>query len=231
MTRRGFLVAGIAAAAGYGGYQWLREASRIGGLEWPMRRTLEVNQWLSEAYFSPARLSPTFSPNRIERPRVNGHLGLMPDAGVENWRLTIEGSVSPLALTIDDVRALPLREQITELRCVEGWSRINKWTGVRLADLIAKFPPAERVRYVAIETPGRAYYVGLDIATALHPQTLLVWAINDQPLNWHHGAPLRLYTPLKYGFKSIKRIGTIRYTNVLPADFWAERGYDWYAGQ
>jgi DMSO/TMAO reductase YedYZ molybdopterin-dependent catalytic subunit len=83
---------------------------------------------------------------------------------------------------------------------------------------------------VAMETPGRGYYVGLDIDSAMHPQTLLAWAINGQPLNWHHGAPLRLAIPVKYGIKSIKRIGLIRYTNERPDDFWAERGYDWYAG-
>ena len=230
MTRRGFLVGGIAAAAAYGSYKWLRSAERIGGLEWPMRRTLELNERLSEAYFSETRLSPTFPASRIERPRINGHLGLTADFDVENWRLAIEGAAAPVSLTLEDLQQLPTHEQITELRCIEGWSRINKWTGVRLSDLMAKFPPVDRIRYVTLETPGRGYYVGLDLASAMHPQTLLAWAINDQPLNWHHGAPLRLAIPVKYGIKNIKRISVIRYTNIRPADFWAERGYDWYAG-
>jgi DMSO/TMAO reductase YedYZ molybdopterin-dependent catalytic subunit len=83
---------------------------------------------------------------------------------------------------------------------------------------------------VSLETPGRGYYVGLDIESALHPQTLLAYEMNGAPLQPMHGAPLRLAIPVKYGIKNIKRIGTIRYTNVRPADFWAERGYDWYAG-
>ena len=102
--------------------------------------------------------------------------------------------------------------------------------GARLADLVAKFPPREAVRYVALETPGRGYYVGLDFASAMHPQTLLAWALNGEPLTWQHGAPLRLAIPIKYGVKNIKRIATIRYTNIRPADYWGERGYDWHCG-
>jgi DMSO/TMAO reductase YedYZ molybdopterin-dependent catalytic subunit len=89
---------------------------------------------------------------------------------------------------------------------------------------------ARAMRYVAMETPGRGYYVGLDMESALHPQTLLVYEMNGAPLTLLHGAPLRLGIPVKYGIKNIKRIGTIRYTDVRPADFWGERGYDWYAG-
>jgi len=100
----------------------------------------------------------------------------------------------------------------------------------RLADLMAKFPPPQPVRYVSLETPGRGYYVGLDLASAMHPQTLLAWALNGEPLTASHGAPLRLAIPIKYGVKNIKRIATIRWTNVRPPDFWAERGYDWYCG-
>ena len=139
---------------------------------------------------------------------------------------------------------MPPRQVITELRCIEGWSYVVQWLGVRLADLIAKYPPPTRdgsrpdvinhpeklVRYVSIETPDRGYYVGLDMQSALHPQTLLASAMNDAPLTWQHGAPLRLAIPVKYGVKNIKRIGAIHYTDVKPADYWAERGYDWYAG-
>ena len=169
---------------------------------------------------------PAGDPRAIDPERA-GDLGLSPEVDAASWRVSIEGIAS---LTLDEIKSLPHHEQITELRCIEGWSVINKWTGVRLADLIAKYPPPSPVRYVALETPGRGYYVGLDIESALHPQTLLAWMINDQPLSWHHGAPLRLAIPVKYGIKNIKRIATIRYTNVRPADFWGERGYDWYAG-
>jgi DMSO/TMAO reductase YedYZ molybdopterin-dependent catalytic subunit len=230
MTRRGFVTAAVAVAASYGGWKWLRSRPRVDGTPWPFRRALEANEKLARAWFSPKRLSPEFRPSQRTRPRINGHLGLVENADLASWRLTIEGAASPVSLTIDDIRALPRVEMITELRCIEGWSTIVKWTGARLSDLVQKFPPAAPAEYIAMETPGRGYYVGLDMESALHPQTLLAYEQNDEPLNWHHGAPLRLAIPVKYGIKNIKRIGLIRYAASRPADFWAERGYDWYAG-
>ena len=79
-------------------------------------------------------------------------------------------------------------------------------------------------------TPDEEYYVGLDMHSAIHPQTLLCYEINGQPLSLAHGAPLRLVTPLKYGIKHLKRIGTIAFADQRPADYWAEQGYDWDAG-
>ena len=220
----------IAAAAGFAGYKWLRSQPRVGNLELPLRRALWLNESLSQKYYSPERMSPLFRETDITRPRVNGHLGLIEKSDLAGWRLTIEGATKVTELTIDDIRQFPVHEMITELRCIEGWSTIVKWKGARLRDLIERHPPPSPVRYISMETPGRGYYVGLDIESAVHPQSLLAYEMNDRPLDWHHGAPLRLAIPVKYGIKNIKRIGTIRYTNVRPADFWAERGYDWYAG-
>jgi DMSO/TMAO reductase YedYZ molybdopterin-dependent catalytic subunit len=132
----------------------------------------------------------------------------------------------------------------TELKCIEGWSNIVRWTGVRLVDFAARHGFARRSgqafdaatrpddlwRYVRLATPDDAYYVGLDIASALHPQTLLCYAMNGAPLPEAHGAPLRLVIPVKYGIKNLKRIGSIHFSDERPADYWAERGYDWYAG-
>ena len=230
MTRRGFITAAVAAGAGYAGYKWLRTRPRDGGLEWPLRRALETNESLAESYFSQARLSPQFHRGDVTRARINGSLGLKSPADAEHWRLHVEGASQPFALTLDDVKALPRHEMITELRCIEGWSIIVQWAGARLADLVAKYPPTEKPQFIAMSTPDRAYYVGLDIDSAMHPQTLLAYEMNGAPLTVPHGAPLRLAIPVKYGIKNIKRIGTIRYTNVRPADFWGERGYDWYAG-
>ncbi len=132
----------------------------------------------------------------------------------------------------------------TELKCIEGWSTIVRWAGASLRDFATVYPPPTRngstpdvrnrphdlVRYVSLATPDDGYYVGLDMPGALHPQTLLCYEMNGQPLSLDHGAPLRLVIPVKYGIKSIKRIGRITYTDERPRDFWAERGYDWYAG-
>jgi len=227
LSRRGFLVWGAGALAAYGGWKWLTHASKIGDTPWPLRRAFQVNQKLSQAYFSEKRLSPTFPPSAISSyARINGGIGLSADHDPSTWRLEIGGA----SLSLDDIKALPKQSMITEFRCIEGWSYIAKWSGTRLSDLMAKFPPPPNTPFVALETEGRDYYVGLDMQSAMHPQTLLAYELNDQPLTWQHGAPLRLTIPVKYGIKNIKRVASIRYTNVRPADYWAERGYDWYAG-
>lgn len=230
LTRRGFVSATVAAGAGYASWKWLRTRPREGDVSWPFRRVLEANERIARAYFSPERLSPEFRPSDLTRARINGGQGLKSPIDLDAWRLKIEGATAPVELTLDDLRQFPRRTIITELRCIEGWSIIVKWSGVRLADVMEKFPPPRMPQYIALETPDRGYYVGLDIESALHPQTLLAFEINDSPLPLPHGAPLRLAIPVKYGIKNIKRIGTIRYTDIRPADFWGERGYDWYAG-
>jgi len=232
LSRRGFFVAGVSAIAAYGGWKWLNHALRIGDVPWPLRKVLETNEKISEAYFSSNRLSPTFPPSAITTARINGGIGLNANHDTSAWQLRVEGidGQHPITLTLADIQSLPMRDMITEFRCIEGWSYVARWSGARLSDLMAKFPPPNGTRYVAMETPGREYYVGLDMQSAAHPQTLLAHQLNGQPLTWQHGAPLRLAIPVKYGIKNIKRVGTIRYTNVRPADFWAERGYDWYAG-
>jgi hypothetical protein len=149
-----------------------------------------------------------------------------------------------LLLTMADVRKLPRIEMVTEFKCIEGWSEIVYWGGVRLRDFLAAFPPRienasqfhpsvfvnSLPEYIAFETPDGQYYVGIERQVALHPQTLLVYEMNGQPLTPDHGAPLRLVTPLKYGIKQIKQIGRITYTNTRPRDYWHEQGYDYYAG-
>jgi DMSO/TMAO reductase YedYZ molybdopterin-dependent catalytic subunit len=139
-----------------------------------------------------------------------------------------------VSLTLDAIKALPRVEMVTELKCIEGWSVVVQWAGARFADFVAKYPPQTESgrppEYVSLLTPDGKYFVGLDMASAMHPQTLLCYEMNGAPLAQEHGAPLRLVTPVKYGIKHIKRIGVIRFTNERPIDYWAQRGYDWYAG-
>jgi DMSO/TMAO reductase YedYZ molybdopterin-dependent catalytic subunit len=119
----------------------------------------------------------------------------------------------------------------TEFKCIEGWSVIVNWAGVRVSDLVKKYGDQSRLpRYVSMSTPDSGYFVGWDIESIMHPQTLLAYEMNGKPLASEHGAPLRLASPLKYGIKQIKRIGRIEFTNERPRDYWAEQGYDWYAG-
>jgi DMSO/TMAO reductase YedYZ molybdopterin-dependent catalytic subunit len=166
--------------------------------------------------------------------RVNGRIGMDDDLDPAAWRLRVHGPAgAPRLFTLADVQALPAVSMTTELKCIEGWSNVVHWTGARLADFARhyRFGTADSLPdYVRLETPDGGYYVGLDRASALHPQTLLCYAMNDAPLTPDHGAPLRLVIPVKYGIKSIKQIGVLRFTDVRPGDYWAERGYDWYAG-
>jgi DMSO/TMAO reductase YedYZ molybdopterin-dependent catalytic subunit len=124
---------------------------------------------------------------------------------------------------------------VTEFKCIEGWSQIVHWGGVRLADLIAAYPPArnqrgELPRYVYMETPFGDYYCGYNLNACTHPQSLLATEMSGAPLTQAHGAPLRLHMPIKYGYKQIKRIALIAYTDQRPDDYWTKLGYDWYAG-
>jgi hypothetical protein len=139
-----------------------------------------------------------------------------------------------LLLAMSDLEKLPKVNFCTEFKCIEGWSQITEWGGYRLRDLLEMYPPSKvnghEPRYVYMETPDGNYYGGYDLKAARHPQSLLVTEMSGQPLTQQHGAPLRLHMPIKYGYKQIKRIGLIAYTDVKPDDFWTKLGYDWYAG-
>lgn len=140
-----------------------------------------------------------------------------------------------LLLTLADIKTLPHHELVTEFKCIEGWSEVVYWGGYRLADLIAAYPPARNAkgdlpRYVYMETPFGYYYCGYNMSACTHPQSLLATEMSGAPLTQNHGAPLRLHMPIKYGYKQIKRIALIAYTDKQPDDYWTKLGYDWYAG-
>ena len=140
-----------------------------------------------------------------------------------------------LLLTIEDIKKLPHHELINEFKCIEGWSEIVHWGGYRFADLIAAYPPARNAqgrlpKYVYMETPFGDYYCGYNLNACNHPQSLLATEMSGAPLSQLHGAPLRLHMPIKYGYKQIKRIALIAYTDTQPDDYWTKLGYDWYAG-
>ncbi|MBC6988413.1 molybdopterin-dependent oxidoreductase [Hymenobacter sp. BT491] len=249
-TRRAFLVGGVAALAGIVGWNWLLDAPQEDGLAGPLRRVLDANGRLATAYFRNTRLATEFPKSHAKPLRKNGTEGLKSALGAVAWRLQVQGyapaGTTPRMqeFTLDEVKALPRVEMTTEFKCIEGWSTIVTWAGTRLSDFLAKYPlatssgrpvdpnnpPTDLAPYVSLVTPDKEYYVGLEIESALHPQTLLCYEMNGAPLTPEHGAPLRLVTPLKYGIKHIKRIGTIAFLDQRPPDYWAVRGYDWHAG-
>ena len=236
----------VAAASTYGGVRWVASRRTEDGIAWPLRRALQSNEALARDLYSPYRLAPTFASARVDPARTNGDIGLGSDFNVAEWELSLEGAGGdePMrTITLAQIKALPRVEMVTELKCIEGWAIVQHWAGARLSDFMHKFPPAtqsgepfdtknleDAPAFVGMATPDGVYYVGLEFEAALHPQTLLCYEMNGAPLMPEHGAPLRLAIPIKYGIKNIKRIGTITYTNQRPADYWAEQGYDYYAG-
>ncbi len=245
-SRRSFIGLGLAGLAGIGGWRWLLAQPDDSGIPQPLRKVLDVNSRLTSAYFKETRLAPEFARSRAKMPRTNGRAGLEDKLDPAAWRLRVQsyGTDKLQEFTLDEVKALPKVEMTTELKCIEGWSVVVHWTGARLSDFLARYPlatrsgrapdplnpPSDLAPYVGMVTPNGKYYVGLDMASALHPQTLLCYAMNGQPLTAEHGAPLRLVTPLKYGIKHLKRIGTIAFADDRPKDYWAELGYDWDSG-
>ncbi len=140
-----------------------------------------------------------------------------------------------LLLTMADIVRLPAVEMVTQFKCIEGWSQICSWKGARFSDFMKAYPPkvnpdGSLPKYVAMETSEGDFFSGYDIASLMHPQTLLCYEMGGAPLTPGHGAPLRLAMPLKYGYKQIKQIAKITYTNQKPRDYWANAGYDWYGG-
>jgi DMSO/TMAO reductase YedYZ molybdopterin-dependent catalytic subunit len=178
--------------------------------------------------------------------RTNGLVGLANEIDSSRWNLRIDhaGRADKQTLGLRELRNLPHTDLVTELKCVEGWSQVMHFGGVRFIEFLTRFGlgtrsgqapdlqtrPHDLYRYVYMATPDDDYYVGLDMASALHPQTMLCDTMNWQPLTREHGAPLRLYLAVKYGYKSLKRVGLIRFQDERPPDYWGERGYDWYAG-
>ena len=242
-SRRGFLAGGAAALIGVFGWRWMPEETRQNLL----RRTFEFNERVSQVFYRPSRLAPEFPLTSVSPARVNGYIGIEGEFEPAKWELRVgglAGRTGDLVLTLDDIRALPRTEMTTELKCIEGWTVIVNWAGVRFSDFAAAYDPQTQsgaradiaarphdlLPYVSLVTPDNAYYVGWDIQSLLHPQTLLAYEMNGAPLRPEHGAPLRLASPTKYGIKQIKRIGRIDFTAERPRDFWADSGYDWYSG-
>jgi DMSO/TMAO reductase YedYZ molybdopterin-dependent catalytic subunit len=252
VTRRDVLLFGAGALATLAGAGLLLPQdtlSRLGvrrnmdspGKEWFLNRALRIDDDLAEALYSGNRRVPTYTKSQIT-PLKNNYNGATPDPGyISGWNLTLDGLASGLSVSLD-IRNLTshfsLHEQITRLVCVEGWSAIAWWAGVRFDDLIRAYPPVSQAKWARVESAVNLdgsgnpdpYFMSLDLATARHPQTLLATHFNGQPLTVDHGAPLRLLVPVKLGLKNVKAITRITYVAEEPRDYWAERGYSRYDG-
>lgn len=233
-TRRSLLTGGAAALAGVAGWRWIQNSPEDMNIPAPLRDVHEANEALWRVLHRDDKLAPTFDPTQSSMIRVNGRRGITEEIDLDSWSMSVRNrGVEIASHTMNVITDLPKQEMTVEHKCVEGWSHVVTWGGVRFSDFLESSHPEQLASppdYVSLETPDSGFYVGLEWASMLHPQTLLAYELQGEPLDQEHGAPLRLVTPLKYGIKQLKRIGVIEFTDTRPADFWAERGYDWYAG-
>ena len=231
----------VLTGAAYEGWRWLykspQEISGItAGARKPLRKALNKTELFFKRVFSENHLVKTYPKSMAAKQvRVNSDIGVEAKNKFDaaEWKLkVIKAPGDIIQVTLQDIMALPKTEIIYDFKCVEGWDQISHWGGVKFSDFVKHYQleAYTKMEYVGMETPDKAYYVGLDMPSALHPQTLLAYEVNDRPLPLEHGAPLRLIIPVKYGIKNLKRIGSIAFSNTRPRDYWAEQGYDYYSG-
>jgi DMSO/TMAO reductase YedYZ molybdopterin-dependent catalytic subunit len=234
-----FTVLGVGA---FGGWRWLytspvEKAGITSGAHKPLRRVLNKNEdFFRDAAFSDGHLVKTYPKEMAAKHvRVNSYIGIEDEKPFDpkTWTLQVmKQGGEVLQITLDELKALPKTEIIYDFKCVEGWDQISHWGGVSFKDFMKHFGLDDyaKMEFVGMETPDKTYYVGLDMPSAMHPQTLLAYEMNDRLLPLHNGGPLRLIIPVKYGIKNLKRIGSISFSNSRPRDYWAEQGYDYYSG-
>lgn len=244
MQRRNFIVAaGAAVLAGCNkiadsgpGTKLLSAAER-----WHRgaHRLLTDREALAPEYPRSA-ISPFFRGNGSTDPQEPGYQRHAAEQ-FANWRLQVGGLVRrPMALTLDNLRRLPQRTQVTRHDCVEGWSAIGQWTGPQLSLLLEAAGLREEANYIVFRCAdnlnGADYYESVDLTDAFHPQTIVAHSLNGEPLPIRNGAPLRMRIERQLGYKHAKYLTAIEAVASLDdigegeGGYWEDRGYQWYAG-
>ncbi|WP_260925326.1 molybdopterin-dependent oxidoreductase [Novosphingobium sp. 9] len=252
LTRRG-LVGRLAGGAALGGGSLLLSGCDKLFDNRTFRASLESAQDLHEATqrlfgrdalaqeFTASQMSPNFRANgsrEVADPAYQAQLA----RGFAQWHLAVGGLVEqPLSISLEALKTLPQRTQITRHDCVEGWSAIGQWTGPQLGAVLTMAKLQPQARYIVFHCAdlyhGRPYYESIDLADAFHPQTILAWAMNGRPLEQAHGAPLRLRVERQLGYKHAKFVTRIEAVASLAGiyggrgGYWEDNGaYAWYAG-
>ena len=194
-----------------------------------LKKGLGFSDWASARLFRRGHLAPTFADAQVtpfEKFPINGYDVEDPGVIFENWALTVGGAVQrPGEYKLAQIQALPRMRQNTRHVCVEGWDVIGRFGGARLSDFLNMIGVDTSARFLTVICADD-YYESLDMATALHPQTLLCYEMYDQPLTRKHGAPLRLNVPTKVGYKQAKYLTDLKVTNVLEkVGYWEDQGY------
>jgi len=185
------------------------------------------------ALFRGQQLAPTFPESMAVKDfRYNAWYSRdkAPRLDPADYRLLLSGKIADKRpWTVAELHALPQATQITRHVCVEGWSMIGKWTGTPFRTFLERIGADTTARYVGFECAD-GYYEGIDMPTALHPQTLMAFKLADEILPREHGFPFKLRIPTKLGFKNPKFITTIYVTDKQPPGYWTDRGYNWFSG-
>ncbi|AFZ23728.1 sulfite oxidase-like oxidoreductase [Cylindrospermum stagnale PCC 7417] len=229
LTRRKFLqLSGISSVSLFlGGCGTPALEDLVGKLSEPL------NQKVEGLIFKPQKLVPEFSASEIEpEALIINTFRATPIIDPAKYRLIIDGEVNnPLSLSLADIQALPQTSMIIRHVCVEGWAAIVQWGGVGMREIVALSQPKANVQYAYFKSAD-GYYESWDIASALHPQTLLAYQKNGEPLPVENGAPLRLASPIKLGYKQSKWVTQITLANYFSPfkGYWEDQGYEWFAG-
>lgn len=192
-----------------------------------------VNERVQRALFDPSRLAPELpaSAETAYDAFPQYKIGWFFPEAPTGWSLKVSGMVEqPRTLSVDDLRRLPMTSVRVRHHCVEGWSAVASWQGVRVSELarLARTDPAARfVEFRSFEAP---YYSCWDLESALHSQTLLAWGMNGSPLPREHGAPVRLYSAVKLGYKMVKWVSEVSFMPARSGGYWEDQGYEWFAG-
>jgi len=195
-----------------------------------------VSRWndrVQAALFSGTKLAPEFDERlAVKNFRYNAWYPAdkAPKLEAGSYRLRLAGLIaSKKPWTVEELHQLPQVSQVTRHVCVEGWNMIGKWTGTPLHIFLKQVGADTTARYVGYECAD-GYYEGMDMVTALHPQTLMAFKLSDEILPQKYGYPFKIRIPTKLGFKNPKWVTTIFVTNTRPNGFWPDRGYNWFSG-
>jgi len=217
--------ASLAAACGWDGGNALRPRLLDIG---------RVNDWVNEkVVFSATRLARTYDPAQRSAMLPSYFISAMVPVLVNPsaWRLRVDGLVrQPLELSLEDLMRMPRVSYTVKHHCVEGWSAIASWHGVPVSALVERCRPLPAAKYLNFVSFDADYSNGWDLASAMHPQTILAYGMNDSVLPPAHGAPLRLYSPVKLGYKLTKYLVSMTFTDKRPGGYWEDQGYPWFGG-
>ena len=199
-----------------------------------LKKGLAFHDWAASQFFRKSHLAPTFSDSEVvpfEKFPINDYDVDDPGVDLAAWKLKVSGDVAnPGTYTLDQIQALPRQRQNTRHICVEGWDVIGRFGGAKLSNFLQMIGANPRAKFVFVECADD-YYTTIDMATAMHSQSLMCYEMYDRPPTREHGAPVRLSIPTKIGYKNAKYLTSLRVTDLLTKQgYWEDQGYSTYYG-